>query len=99
MIQLDVTASAVQAQLVSVGVSQPAIAKNPSGVEEPPPVALDEKRGIEVMTATQFCRDLCNTPPKFNSSPLKNDGWEMILSFWVSVTFQGRTVKLQVSKP
>ena len=63
MIQLDVTASAVQAQRVSVGVSQPAIAKNPSGVEEPPPVALDEKRGIEVMTATQFCRDLCNTRP------------------------------------
>ena len=32
-------------------------------------------------------------------SPLKNDGfWEMILSFWVSVTFQGLCliVKLQV---
>ena len=23
-----------------------------------------------------------NTPPKFNSSPLKNDGWKMILSYW-----------------
>ena len=22
------------------------------------------------------------TPPKFNSSPLKNDGWKTILSFW-----------------
>ena len=23
-----------------------------------------------------------DTPPKFNSSPLKNDGWKTILSFW-----------------
>ena len=30
------------------------------------------------------------TPPKFNSSPLKNSGWKTILSYWVSVTFQGR---------
>ena len=29
------------------------------------------------------------TPPKFNSSPLKNDGWKMILSYWVSAYFQG----------
>ena len=29
------------------------------------------------------------------SLPLKMDGWNTILSFWVSVTFQGRTVKLQ----
>ena len=40
----------------------------------------------------------CDTvaPPKFNSSPLKNDGWKTILSFWVPVHvyFQGRTVKL-----
>ena len=28
------------------------------------------------------------TPPKFNSSPLKNDGWRTI-SYWVSETFQG----------
>ena len=35
-------------------------------------------------------------PPKFNSSPLKNGGWKTSLSYWVSVTFQGRTVKLQV---
>ena len=34
-------------------------------------------------------------PLKFNSSPLKNDAWKMILSFWVSVTLQGRSVKLQ----
>ena len=38
------------------------------------------------------------TPPKFHSLPLKNDGLKFedyILSFWVPVTFQGRTVKLQ----
>ena len=29
------------------------------------------------------------TPRKFNSSPLKNDGWKTILSFWVSAYFQG----------
>ena len=23
-----------------------------------------------------------NTPPKFNSSPLKNGGWKTILSYW-----------------
>ena len=36
-------------------------------------------------------------PSKFNidSSPLKNGGWKTILSYWVSVTFQGRTVKLR----
>ena len=28
--------------------------------------------------------------PKFNSVPLKNDGWKTSLSYWVSVTFQGR---------
>ena len=38
---------------------------------------------------------LANTPPKFNSSPLKNGGWKTSLSYWVSVTFQGRTVKLR----
>ncbi len=31
------------------------------------------------------------TSPKFNSSPLKNDGWKTILSFWGPVTFQGKT--------
>ena len=35
------------------------------------------------------------TPSKFNSSPLKNGAWKTILSYWVSVTFQGRTVKLR----
>ncbi len=35
------------------------------------------------------------TPPKFNSSPLKNGGWKTILAYWVSVTFQGRAVKLR----
>ena len=39
-----------------------------------------------------------STPPKFSSSPLKNGGWERILSSWVSVTFQGRTVKLREAK-
>ena len=33
----------------------------------------------------------CFSPPKFNSSPLKNDGWKA-RDF---VTFQGRTVKLR----
>ena len=27
--------------------------------------------------------------------PVKNGGWKTILSYWVSVTFQGRTVKLR----
>ena len=31
-----------------------------------------------------------DTPPKFNSSPLKNGGWKTTLSYWVLVTFQGR---------
>ena len=36
------------------------------------------------------------TPPKFNSSPLKNGGkGRQILSYWVSVTLQGQTVKLR----
>ena len=35
------------------------------------------------------------TPPKFNSSPLKNDGWEMILSSWGPAYFQGRTVSFR----
>ena len=30
----------------------------------------------------------CITPPKFNSSPLKDDGWKTT-SYWVPVTFQG----------
>ena len=33
------------------------------------------------------------TPPKFNSSPLKNGSWKTILSFRGPATFQGRTVK------
>ena len=36
-----------------------------------------------------------HTPWKVNSSPLKNGGWKTILSYWVLVIFQGRTVKLQ----
>ena len=37
------------------------------------------------------------TPPKFYSSPLKKGGWMIFLPFLlrVSVTFQGRTVKLR----
>ena len=35
------------------------------------------------------------TPPKFNSSPLKLDGWKTMFLFGV-VTSQGRAVKLQV---
>jgi len=33
-----------------------------------------------------------STPPKFNTSPLKAMVVGRLLSFWVSVTFQGRTV-------
>ena len=40
-----------------------------------------------------------DTPWKFNSSPLKNGGWKTSLSYWVSVTFQGRTVKLRGCTP
>ena len=29
------------------------------------------------------------------SLALKNDGWKTILSYWISVTLQGRAVKLQ----
>ena len=35
------------------------------------------------------------TRPKLNSSPLKNAAWKTILSYWVSVAFQGRTAKLR----
>ena len=35
----------------------------------------------------------CLTLPKFNVA--KNDGWKTSLSYWVLVTFQGRTVKLR----
>ena len=44
---------------------------------------------------TPFFRQKKLTPRKFNSSPLKNGGWKMILSYWVLVTFQGRAVKLR----
>ena len=35
------------------------------------------------------------TPEVEQQKPLKNGGWKMILSYWVPVTFQGRTVKLR----
>ena len=36
------------------------------------------------------------TPAKFNSSPLKNDGWKLEDYFpFGKVDFQGRTVKLR----
>ncbi len=34
-------------------------------------------------------------PPRSLTYPLKNGGWKTILSYWVSGTFQGRTVKLR----
>ena len=34
-----------------------------------------------------------NAPPKIKSSPLKNDAWKPILSFWEFASFQGRTVE------
>ena len=46
----------------------------------------------------QIYSDATFTPPKFNMSPLKNGGWKTILSYWVSVTFQGRTVQLREGK-
>ena len=33
------------------------------------------------------------TPRKFNSSPLKNNGWKTILSYWGPVTFQGQVLE------
>ena len=38
----------------------------------------------------------CSTPAKFNSSPLKNDGWKITFHFGM-VNFQGRAVKLRGS--
>ena len=35
---------------------------------------------------------------KLAFSPLKIDGWKMILSFWVSAYFQGQTVSFRVCK-
>ena len=35
------------------------------------------------------------TLPETSSSPLKIAGWEMILSFWVSAYFKGRTVSVR----
>ena len=34
------------------------------------------------------------TPPKFNSSPMKNNAWKMILSFWDCAYFKGKTFSL-----
>ena len=38
--------------------------------------------------------DLNDVHPASSTEPLKNGGWKTILSYWVSVTLQGRTVKL-----
>ena len=35
--------------------------------------------------------DVCSTQPKFNSSPLKDDGWKKVLSFWECL-FSGATL-------
>ena len=37
--------------------------------------------------------------PETNSSPLKMDGWNTILSYWVSAYFQGRTVSFREGIP
>ena len=57
--------------------------------------ALDRLREPDEM-ADQLMLDAGMIHPrtKFNSSPLKNGGWKTSLSYWVSVTFQGRAVKL-----
>ena len=55
---------------------------------------LDFFRGFRTCTRRIGKEDnLIYTLPKFNSSPLKNDGWKTILPFGM-VYFQGRTVKL-----
>ena len=38
--------------------------------------------------------NLIYTLPKFNSSPLKNDGWKTILSFWDGI-FSGAMLNFQ----
>ena len=43
-------------------------------------------------------RTSLHTPPKFNSSPLKHDGWKTILSFWDPSYFQG-LIKLKTRNP
>ena len=58
-----------------------------------------------ISAATVFCQIIASDPiflfsdsykpPKLNSSPLKNGGWKTSLSYWVSVTCPGRTVKLR----
>ena len=35
------------------------------------------------------------TLPETNSSPLKMDGWNTSLSYWVSAYFQGQTVSFK----
>jgi len=56
---------------------------------------LEKKKGDSPKSIESW---LVNRDPytlsKFNSSPLKNDGCKTILSYLVSVTFEGRTVKL-----
>ena len=41
---------------------------------------------------------ITGTHPKFNSSPLKNDGWKTSLSFWDG-NFSGANFKLPGGKP
>ena len=42
-----------------------------------------------------LCSMLTSTLPKTNTSPLKMDGLKMIVSFWVSAYFKGRTVSFR----
>ena len=53
------------------------------------------QKTMQVLELARFFLPQIHTP-KFNSLPLKNDAWKTILSYWVLVTFQGRTVKLRV---
>ena len=61
---------------------------------------INPKTGKFEKSSTQKSLWTSFTPLKFNSLPLKNGGWKTSLSYWVSVTFQGRTVKLrECNKP
>ena len=48
-----------------------------------------KKNGCKNIPNPPCMANIKHTPPKFNSSPLKNGGWKTSLSYWVSATFQG----------
>ena len=64
-----------------------------AAVPEAPALLVGETFGV--LRGNDIGRKLQLTLPKTNSSPLKNDGWKTILSFWGMAYFQGLQVKLQ----